>query len=316
MHWPTLRSFEKRSGGAGQGMKPELLLFGIAFAQLGCAHMTSVSPLASVERAMIYQPTPFPDDQWDESRSPFEQVHFTSEDGTRLHGLFMPHPNPRAIALFCHGNAGNVASRAWSLWVLNQRHELAVLTFDYRGYGKSEGRPSERGVLADARAARAWLAKRTGVREPDILLMGRSLGGGVAVDLAANDGARGLVLASTFSSLPDVAAHHMPWTLPQLLMTQRLDSRSKIKHYHGPLLQSHGDADRTIPIKLARRLFDAAPEPKRFVIIPGADHNDEQDEAYREALDDFIAALPPVERTASPPPRPDYLNFPQSTARN
>ena len=272
--------------------------------------------IASVERAMIYQPTPFPEDQWDESRSPFEQVDFTSGDGTRLHGLFVPHPNSRGVALFCHGNAGNVASRAWSLWVLNQRHQLSVMTFDYRGYGKSEGKPSELGVLADARAARAWLAQRTGVREQDILLMGRSLGGGVAVDLAANDGARGLVLASTFSSLPDVAAHHLPWTIPHILMTQRLNSRSKIKRYYGPLLQSHGDADRTIPIELAQRLFDAAPGPKRFVVIPGADHNDERDEGYRQVLDEFISSLPPLKYATSRPHAPDYLNFQRSPTRH
>src|SRR5439155_9610288 len=109
--------------------------------------------------------------------------------------------------------------------------------FDYRGYGKSEGVPTEEGLLRDAQAARRWLAQRTGVRESQMVLMGRSLGGAVAVHLAAEGGARGLILESTFSSLPDVAAEHLPWLLPYWMMTQRFDSAEKIKRYQGPLLQ-------------------------------------------------------------------------------
>jgi hypothetical protein len=120
----------------------------------------------------------------------------------------------------------------------------------------------------------------------------------VAVDLAAADGARGLVLASTFSSLPDVASHHFPWAMPYWMMTLRLNSADKIERYHGPLLQSHGDADRLIPLSSAQKLFDAAPDPKRFVVIRGADHNGPQDEEYRQALDEFIAGLPPVRAPA------------------
>src|SRR5690606_21254788 len=103
--------------------------------------------------------------------------------------------------------------------------------------GRSEGVPSEQGILADARAARQWLAQRAGVREQDIVLMGESLGGGVMVDLAASDGARALILENTFTSLPDVAAFHYPWLPVRTLMRTRFDSLSKIGNYHGPLLQ-------------------------------------------------------------------------------
>jgi fermentation-respiration switch protein FrsA (DUF1100 family) len=168
------------------------------------------------------------------------------------------------------------------------------MTFDYRGYGRSEGVPSERGILRDARAARAWLAQRTETPEQEIVLLGRSLGGAVAVDLASKDSARGLILASTFTSLPDLAAQHMPWASPHLLMTHRLNSKAKIKRYHGPLLQSHGDADELIPIELAKKLFDAAPGPKQFVVIPGAGHNDPQNDDYRETFDRFLDSLPPA----------------------
>lgn len=123
--------------------------------------------------------------------------------------------------------------------------------------------------------------------------MGLSLGGGVAVDLAAADGARGLVLVSTFTSLPDAAKSHVSWLPIRSLMTMRLDSLNKIKNYHGPLLLSHGDADEVIPYEQGVALFDAAPGPKRMITVTGGKHAMEQPEEYRQAFDEFIAQLPP-----------------------
>lgn len=252
--------------------------------------MGRFSPLATLEKNLVYHPTSYPSELEGEPL-PFEEARFQSDDGTELHGWFMDHPEPIAIALFCHGNAGNIASRGDSLMILNRHHRLAVMAFDYRGYGKSKGRPTENGILADARAARKWLAKRKGVREQDIVLMGRSLGGAVAIDLAAKDGAKGLVIASTFTSLPDVAQEAFPMLPARILMTQRFNSLAKIKDYHGPLLQSHGDADVLIPISLARELHAAAPGRKQFIPIPGGRHNDPQPEEYRIALDAFLREL-------------------------
>ncbi|MCA9162747.1 MAG: alpha/beta hydrolase [Planctomycetales bacterium] len=261
----------------------------------GCASVPALSPLAPVERSVVFQPVAYPDGDWQvPSHVPIEDAWFEADDGTQLHGWFLPHPEPRGVALFCHGNAGNITSRGTTLWLLNQRHGLSIMTFDYRGYGRSEGTPSEKGILQDARAARSWLAERTGVTEHDIILMGRSLGGAVAVDLASRDGARGLVLASTFSSLPDVASHHMPWALPHWNMSMRLNSARKIRDYQGPLLQSHGDADEVIPIKMGRKLFDAAPGPKQFVVIANGGHNDPQSDEYYTALDRFLDSLSPI----------------------
>lgn len=124
--------------------------------------------------------------------------------------------------------------------------------------------------------------------------MGLSLGGGVAVDLAAKDGARGLVLASTFTSLPDVAQHHVPLAPMSWLMTHRLNSLAKIKEYRGPLLLSHGDADEVVPYQQGLALYEAAPGPKRMITVSGGKHNDPQPEEYRAALDDFLAQLPPL----------------------
>ena len=248
------------------------------------------SPLAKLENRMVYQPVPFPED-FPNDQNPFEDVEFVSADGTRLHGWFADHDDPVGIALVCHGNAGNIATRGDSLMILNRRHRLAVMIFDYRGYGKSEGKPTEPGILSDARAARTWLANRKNVPEDEIILMGRSLGGAVAVDLAAKDGAKGLVLASTFTSMPAVARNALPLMPAGLLMRQRFNSIDKIGNYHGPLLQSHGDSDKLIPIEQGRKLHEAAPGSKRFVTIPNAGHNDPQSEEYRIALDEFLTEL-------------------------
>ena len=166
-----------------------------------------------------------------------------------------------------------------------------MLVFDYRGYGKSEGKPDERGVLADARAARTWLAQKAGVAENRIVLMGESLGGAVAVDLAA-DGARALILENTFSSMPDVAAYHYPWAPVRLLMRTQFNSLARIGSYHGPLYQSHGDRDSIVPLRFATRLFDAANEPKRFLLVEGADHNDPRMPQYYDKLREFLEVVP------------------------
>lgn len=269
------------------------LLSGLSGLLSGCAHLTPTSPLAPLERSLLFRPAPYPNGNWQPVGLGQEDAWFEADDGTRLHGWFVAPPRPQAVALLLHGNGGNITQLDSILRVLRDRHNLAVMTFDYRGYGRSEGQPNEAGILMDARAARAWLARRTGVRESDIVVFGRSLGGGVAVDLAANDGARGLVLTSTFTSLPDVGAHHFRLVPTHLLMTNRLDSLQKIGRYQGPLLQSHGDADRVVPYSLGVTLFEAAPGPKRFVTIAGGGHNDPWNAEFHDALDQLLRYKPP-----------------------
>jgi len=244
-----------------------------------------------LEDSFIFFPTKYPDGDWEPSRLPYENVSFHAPDGPRLHGWFVPHAAPRAVVLFAHGNGGNLSHRADLLRVLHDSLKVSTLAFDYRGYGRSEGKPSEQGVMDDARAAAAWLVERTGVRPTDLVLYGESLGGAVVVDLAATKGARALVLENTFSNLTDVAAHHYPWLPAKSLIRSRFDSTEKIKHYHGPLLQAHGDADTIIPIELGRRLFAAANEPKEFISIRDADHNDPRRPEFYAALDLFLSRL-------------------------
>ncbi len=141
--------------------------------------MGPLSPLAPLERSLVFPAAPYPEGDSQPAGLAFENAWFEATDGARLHGWYLPHERPRAVALFLHGNAGNITGRAPVLAALHDRHSMAVMAFDYRGYGRSEGKPHQQGVLRDARAARAWLARRTGVAELDIVLIGRSLGGGV-----------------------------------------------------------------------------------------------------------------------------------------
>jgi fermentation-respiration switch protein FrsA (DUF1100 family) len=242
------------------------------------------------ENSLIWVPQNFKDDNWSPTGMKIEEAHIDSTDGVKLHGWYLAHEHPLAVVLFCHGNSGNVTHRAEIMRLLHDRTGVSVLVFDYRGFGRSTGSCNERGALADARAARKWLAQKAGVQEPQIVLMGESIGGAVAVDLAA-DGARALILENTFSSLPDVAAYHFPWVPVRLLMRTKLDSATKIKLYKGPLYQTHGEPDSIVPTRFGRKLFEAANEPKHFVLYPGRDHNAGRPLAYYDDLRGFLEKL-------------------------
>ena len=273
----------------------------------GCASQPSMSPGASdnwigrwtdrlvspmtFEESLIFQPRKFPDGDWT-TEPGTEEAWFESSPGAKIHGWFAAPEHPRAVVLYLHGNSGNVTNCKNHVNLFRDRLNASVLVFDYRGFGRSAGLPSETGVLEDARAARRWLAVRCGVPEQDIILVGHSLGGGVAVDLAAKDGTRGLVLWNTFTSLPDVAKRRVPLLPAHLLMRNRLDSLAKIRDYRGPLLQTHGDADRVIPYVLGSQLFAAANEPKQFVPVSKGGHNDPPSREFMVALDQFLEPNP------------------------
>ncbi len=243
------------------------------------------------ENRLIFIPSRYPEGNWRPFALTFEDAWFPSSDGTRLHGWYLPHREPRAVVLFCHGNAGNVTHRDYILEQLQRVVGVSVLIFDYRGYGQSEGSPNEAGILADARAARRWLARRAKVAEQDLVLMGESLGGAVAADLAADGGARALILESTFTSLPEVAAYHYPWLPLRWLLRTRLNALEAVKKYRGPLLLTHGDRDTIVPYDFGKRLFEAANEPKQLLTVPGGDHNDPRNRRYYDQLRAFVEGL-------------------------
>lgn len=247
--------------------------------------------LAHYERSFLFYPSDYPEDEDRRPEdSPIEDVRFTSVDGTKLHGWYVANPNRKATVLYCHGNGGNVTHRVGALRQLHAAG-ASVFIFDYPGYGRSEGAPDETGCYAAARAARGWLAKKEGIRESDIVILGRSLGGAVAVELAANDGARALILESTFTSVPNMAKIKMPYVPVGGLIRNRFESIDKIGDYEGPLLMSHGEDDKVIPIEQGDQLFEAANEPKRFHRLPGKGHNEALPADYYRRLSAFLTRV-------------------------
>ena len=204
---------------------------------------------------------------------PFEERWFEASDGTRLHGWWVRAPTPRAgHVLLCHGNAGNVHDRAAHA-ILLAAEGLDVLLFDYRGYGRSAGRPSEEGTYCDARAARTALLHEPDLNPDRVLYLGESLGGAVALELANAHPPAGLVLQSTFTSIRDLARLHYP-SLPGAFVPDAYPSLRLIRHLQVPLLVIHGERDEVVPSEHGRALYDAAPEPKLLRLFRDAGHND------------------------------------------
>lgn len=245
-----------------------------------------------LETMLVYPVPPLARGDWQPERLQFEDVHFTSADGTKLHGWFVERPNAKREILYCHGNGENVGMNADVVAELSAALDASVFIFDYRGYGHSAGKPHEAGCVADAAAAQRWLAERVGKSPAEIIVMGRSIGGSIATAVAAQQGAKALVLVNSFSRLTDVASHHYRWLPVRLLMKNRYDAVDQIGDYAGPVFQSHGTADWIVPIGLGRQLFAAAPTAqKRFVEYPGLDHNDPEPASYFRDLAQFLNKL-------------------------
>lgn len=268
--------------------------FVLSMLRAGCiSYLILLVLMMWLENLLVYPTWQIPPGDWNPTEFAFEEARFHSTDGTSLHGWYLAHPAPKAYVLYCHGNGEDVARLGEYMAVLRDRHQISILAFDYRGYGLSEGRPGEAGIVADTLAAQQWLAGRAAIAPSDILLWGRSIGGAVAVQAAAAQGARGLILERTFTSLPDVAARHYPWLPVRWLMRNRFDSLARIGVYQGPLLQSHGTADEVVPFELGVRLFEAAAAaPKRLVTMVGVTHNGPNSEDYYTELHQFLENLP------------------------
>ena len=241
-----------------------------------------------LDRQYIYFPGPWEARDWKAlSGLPLEEVWFAAKDGTRLFGWFLEPPDPYApVLVWAHGNAGNISHRLDPLAELYRRG-LGIFLFDYRGYGLSQGDPSEEGLYLDVAAAYDFLATQKKIPAGRIIAYGTSLGGTVAGELACRREVAGLILETTFPSIEAVARSVFRGLPAHLLIRARFELGRRLKEVHVPVLVLHGDQDTMIPYELGRAVFDAAHEPKEFVTIRGADHNDLHlvgGEIYYEAL--------------------------------
>ncbi len=225
----------------------------------------------------------------------YEEAQFTAEDGVGLHGWFVPAPVPGATTLlWLHGNAGNISHRVETLLPLRRRLGLHVFLFDYRGYGRSEGRPSEEGLYRDARAALAYVQRHPLVRPDRIVFFGQSLGSAVAVELATREAPHGLILEAPFASVRAMGKVMFPFLPVSLLVGNQFDALGRIARVQAPLLVLHGDRDEVVPFEQGQALFQAANEPKTFARIPGAGHSDTLEVGgapYLEAWGRFLRGL-------------------------
>jgi hypothetical protein len=226
------------------------------------------------QRRLIYQPLGSSVPPVEEVLEGAEAIALETSDGIALGAWYLPargEKDERAAVLVFNGNAGNRADRA-GLAEAFSREGFSVLLFDYRGYGGNAGRPDEPGLLEDARAARRWLERRV---DPErIVYFGESLGTAVAIALAAEAPPAALVLRSPFPSLVEVARRHYPFLPVRPLLRDRFECLDRVRRARSPVLVIAGERDRIVPPSLSRKLFEAAGEPKRLWILPGADHND------------------------------------------
>jgi len=229
----------------------------------------------------------------------FQDLFFTTADGVRLNGWFIPHRDARITLVWFHGNAGNIGHRVENIKLLHDKVKVNIFIFDYRGYGRSEGSVSEAGTYQDGAAALQFVRKQPGVEAENLIIFGRSLGAAVAAEMASRFDSRGLILESPFISIREMAKSVFPLLPIGPLLQTRYDNLEKIVKIKVPLLVLHGDRDEVIPYEHGKRVFAAAPGPKDFYTINGAGHNDTYivgGDAYFQRLRSFIETV-----TASQP---------------
>jgi hypothetical protein len=248
--------------------------------------------LRVIENQLIYfpprYPEGFPSPQIVDREG--EEVWLLTADGVRINALYRSNPASKKILLWFHGNAENIGSGLDHLRAL-ARTGVNILAVDYRGYGKSEGEPDEAGVYRDADAAYDYLIEQRHFRAQDIVIYGVSLGGAVAINLASRRPCGGLIVQSSFSTARAMARRMFAIPLIEFVVKSRFDSIRRIGEVRAPILIVHGTRDEMVPYAMGQQLFAAAPEPKRFLPIEGAGHNNLLEaggERYLGILKDFI----------------------------
>ncbi len=227
-------------------------------------------------------------EHWESPPDPaIEDITFSSPDGVSINAWYLERPGAAETLVLCHGNGGNICGRGEALLRFRDMLGCSALIFDYPGYGKSGGKPSEKGCYDSAEAALNWLAKVKGVSSERVIIYGESLGGGVATEMANRHACRGLVLLKTFTSLPEVGQRQYPWLPVRWLMRNRFDSLAKITTIHCPVFVCSAANDTIVPFEFGKQLFAAANEPKRFMAL-NDDHNDRVPDEFLTNLRRFL----------------------------
>lgn len=269
-----------------KGLKLTLyLLAGLFFIVL----VISTPMMQWIENHMIFYPIKQWEAQPQSYQLQFEDIYFKTEDGIKLSSWFFPGNSEKPVILLLHGNAGNISHRLEKIRPFVGRG-YSVFIIDYRGFGKSEGTPHEKGTYLDAKAAYNYLMKNKLVPANKIIVYGESLGTAVAIDLAAKNIIGGLILEAPFTRIVDMAKVHFPFVPSRFLKTQ-YDNLKKIPLVHTPILIIHGSDDEIVPFRLGQKLFEAAKEPKTFVEIPGGTHNEAfllEGKKFWNAIFDFL----------------------------
>lgn len=244
-----------------------------------------------IENNGVFYPEKILDITPDSLSIPFEDIYLTIGDNVKINGWFIPKEQAKHTILFLHGNAGNLGYRLDKIALL-RKNPVDIFIIDYRGFGKSNGKPSEKGVYKDAEAAYWYMVNNRGILPESIILYGESIGGAVAVDLASKVKTEALILEGTFSKGRDMAKKILPF-IPSFLFSNMFDSLAKIKKITAPVLFIHSKDDETIPFDLALKLYNGAISHKQFVEIKGS-HNQgfiDSKVSYSEALKTFIGSL-------------------------
>ena len=203
----------------------------------------------------------------------YEDVYFRTEDGKRLHGWLFPLEGEFPVILFSHGNAGNISHRLDNIRLLLEQ-KLQVFIFDYRGYGKSSGRPSEKGLYKDGLAAYEYLVRERHIPPDQIIPFGRSIGAAIAIEVALKKDVRSLIIESAFTSTKDMAKTMFLFYLFSYFLPANYNNLEKIAHVNVPKLIIHGEGDEIVPFSMGKKLFSASNDPRHFYRIKGAGHND------------------------------------------
>jgi uncharacterized protein len=253
------------------------------------------------EKGIVFFPDPYLIGTPADFGLTYEEVWFASEDGVKLHGWWVPKPGA-PVWLWFHGNAGNISHRLENIKLLVDEVGVQVFIFDYREYGNSAGRISREGTFKDAAAAYRYLTETRGLAGPDIILFGRSLGTALATDVALKGPSRALILESPFTNSQEMAKLYAPFLFDWRPKVP-YDNLGRVGYIKVPVLVIHGAHDEIIPKDMARRVFEAAPEPKELYIIPGAHHNDTYlvgGREYVRRLRDFIDNTKPSDPSTTP----------------